>query len=80
MGLLGKHPYRCKSCAERFYVYRHGETSTRLRTSEERKILQIRRKYKWRQSKRYLIVYIFVSILLAVILYYMMQQRIGTDG
>jgi hypothetical protein len=80
MGFFSRNPYRCKSCKQRFYVYRHGETSSRLRTPEEQKILRIRRKYKWKQSKRYFLVYALVSVVLVAILYYMMQQRIGADG
>src|SRR5947209_4025069 len=80
MGLLKCQPYRCATCQFRFYVYRHGEKSTKLRTPEERKILEIRRRYKWKKSKRQMLAYTMVSLVLMAILYALMQQRIGGDN
>jgi transposase-like protein len=78
-GLANRTPYRCRSCKKRFYVYRHGEASSKLRTPEEQRILKIRRKYKWRKSKRQLIAYAIFSVLLAAVLYEIMQHRIPTE-
>jgi hypothetical protein len=78
-GLVKRTPYRCRACKKRFYVYRHGEASSKLRTPEEQRILKIRRKYKWRKSKRQLIAYAFFSVLLAAILYVLMQQRVPAE-
>jgi len=78
-GLTKRTPYRCGACKHRFYVYLHGETSTRLRTAEERRILRIRRKYKWRKSRRQLAAFAFCSIVLVAILYFLMQQRMPAE-
>ena len=76
LGLFNRTPYRCRGCRARFYVYLHGETSSNLRTPEERKILKIRRRYKWRQSKRTLLAFGICFVLLVCILYLLMQQRV----
>ena len=76
LGLMKRTPYRCRACKSRFYVYRHGESSTKLRTSEEQRIMKIRRKYKWKQSKRRLLAYGFCMIVLIAILFMLLQQRI----
>jgi hypothetical protein len=78
-GLASRTPYRCRSCKKRFYVYMHGEESSNLRTPEERRILKIRRKYKWRKSKRQLIAFVVFSILLVGVLYLLMQERIPVE-
>jgi len=57
----------------------HGETSSRLRTPEERRILRIRRKYKWRKSRRQLFAFAVFSVILMVFLYFVMQQRTPTE-
>jgi hypothetical protein len=75
LALAKRNPYRCSACKKRFYVYLDGETSSRLRTSEERRILRIRRKYKWRKSRRQLFAFAFFSMVLIAILYVLMQQR-----
>ena len=78
-GLANQTPYRCRSCKKRFYIYRHGEASSNLRTAEERRILKIRRKYKWRKSKRQLLAFAIFSVLLVAVLYVLMQQRAPTE-
>jgi hypothetical protein len=75
MGLFIQFPYYCGDCKRRFYALRK-ETSIRLRTPEERKIVAIRRQYKWRQSRPMLFAYGAALLLLAIILYELMQQRI----
>ncbi len=77
--LAKRTPYRCGACKQRFYVYLHGEASSKLRTSEERRILKIRRKYKWKKFKRQLIAFAVFSVLLIAILYVLMQQRMPTE-
>ena len=76
LGLMKRTPYSCRACKSRIYVYRHGESSTKLRTSEEQRIMKIRRKYKWKQSKRRLLAYGFCMIVLIAILFMLLQQRI----
>ena len=80
MGLLNRTPYRCRSCKARFYVFRHGENSPKLRTREEVKIMQLRRSYKWKRSKRVMIAYGMGGMMLLILLYFLMQQRMGSDG
>lgn len=69
-------PYRCRNCGVRFFAYRAGETSDRLRTREEQKIMRLRRRLKWKKSKRELAVFMAGAMALMWILYVMMQQRI----
>jgi len=76
VGLAKRTPYRCRACNSRFYVYRHGEASSKLRTSEEQRIMKIRRKYKWKQSKRRIIAYGFCAVVLIAILFELLQQRV----
>jgi transposase-like protein len=80
LGFFHRQPFRCGACRFRFYVYRQGETSAKLRSSEERKILEIRRRYKWKKSRRQILAFTMVSLVLAAILYALMQQRIGGDS
>ncbi len=63
-------PYRCRTCKRRFYSFRGGEQSTRMRTHEERKIMQLRRRLKWKRTKRELIVYGFAALLVALVIYF----------
>jgi len=72
-------PYRCHACSERFYAYRAGEKSDRLRTREEQKIMQLRRKLKWRKSKVELIAYGCGFLLFLVFLYMTIQHRVPTE-
>jgi hypothetical protein len=79
MGLTNQTPYRCHACKARFYVYRHGEDESRLRTPEEQRIMKIRRKYKWRQSKRQLLAFGLSAIFLVVAIYFILQQRVPSS-
>jgi hypothetical protein len=76
MGLSRQTPYRCQACKARFYVYRHGETEPTLRNAEEQRIMKIRRKYKWKQTKRQILAFSFGAILLLIAIYMILQQRI----
>ena len=71
-------PYRCRKCSKRFYAYRAGEKSSRMRTAEERKIMELRRRLRWKRSKRELFAYGAGALLLVVIIYAILQQRIST--
>ena len=62
-------PYRCRTCKRRFYTFRGGERSTRMRTNEERKIMQLRRRLKWKRTKRELIVYGCAALFVAIAIY-----------
>lgn len=70
-------PYRCHSCNSRFYAYRAGESSSRLRTHEEMKIMQLRRRLRWKRSKRELAAYAIATAVLVCIIYFTLQQRVG---
>jgi hypothetical protein len=72
-------PYRCGKCSVRFYAYRAGEKSSKLRTSEERRIMALRRRVRWKRSRRELWAYGFGALLLAAIIYSVIQQRIVTE-
>jgi hypothetical protein len=76
MRLVNKTPYRCHACRTRFYVYRHGEEDSTLRTPEEQRIIKIRRKYKWKQSKRQLLAFGLSALLLIVAIYFILQVRV----
>jgi hypothetical protein len=79
MRLFQLIPYRCKNCSVRFYAYRAGERSSRLRTNEERKIMQLRRRLRWKRSRRELIAYGFGALLLLAVIYTLVQQRISSE-
>jgi hypothetical protein len=68
-------PYRCKDCKARFYAYRAGETSSRMRTREEQKIMRLRRRIKWKRSKRELAIYLAGALLAGVTIFYLLQPR-----
>ncbi len=70
-------PYRCHACNHRFYAYRDGESSSRLRTTEERRIMALRRKIRWRKSRVELMGFAIGSVLVAVVIYFLIQQRVG---
>jgi hypothetical protein len=76
LGLFNKTPYRCHACKARFYVYRHGEEDSRLRTAEEQRIIKLRRKYKWKQSKRQLLAFGLCALVVAVAIYMIVQERV----
>ena len=67
-------PYRCKKCHIRYYAYLAGEKSDRMRTTEERRIMKIRRAIKWKHSKREWTIYALGLIAFAVAAYMFMQQ------
>jgi hypothetical protein len=69
-------PYRCKKCSVRFYAYRAGEKSSKLRTSEERKIMELRRRLRRKRSRRELVAYGFGAVILAGIIYFAIRQRV----
>jgi hypothetical protein len=79
MRLFQLIPYRCKNCSARFYAYRAGEKSSRLRTNEERKIMQLRRRIRWKRSRRELIAYALGALLLLFVIYSVIQQRISSE-
>jgi hypothetical protein len=68
-------PYRCRKCSHRFYAFRAGETSSKLRTPEERKIMELRRRLRWKRSRRELLAYGIGFLILVAIVYVAIQQR-----
>ena len=69
-------PYRCRDCGARFYAFRDGEKSDKLRTREEQKVIQLRRKLKWQRSKRELFAYGAGTVILVGVIYELIQQRL----
>jgi hypothetical protein len=51
--------------------------SKKLRTSEERRIMRLRRAIKWKKTRGELILYAISSLIFLAILYYLIQQRIA---
>jgi hypothetical protein len=78
--LFDQIPYRCHACNTRFYAYRAGEESEKLRTREEMKIMTLRRNLRWKRSKRTLTAYGFAALMLIIIIYYALQQRVDQGG
>lgn len=76
---LGFKPYRCKECQHRFHAYRDGESSPRLRTAEERRIMKLRRGIRWRRTKAELLLYLVGAVVFLGILYYILIQRVPTE-
>lgn len=76
---LSLKPYRCRDCQHRFLAYRAGVESSKLRTTEERRIMKLRRQIRWRRTRGELILYAISSLIFLTILYFMMQQRNGGD-
>jgi hypothetical protein len=79
MRLVNQTPYRCHACKTRFYVYREGEEDSGLRTPEEQRIIKIRRKYKWKQSKRQLFAFGISAIFLIIAIYLILQDRVPAE-
>ncbi len=77
MASMQRRPYRCHACKTRFYAYLDGEKSPKLRTAEERRIMQLRRSIRWRHSKKELTLYLLATLALAATIYYLIQQRVG---
>jgi len=46
-----------------------------MRTREERKIMELRRRLRWKKSRRFLAAYAVGALALIAILYSLMQQR-----
>lgn len=76
---FGFTAYRCHACNARFYAYRDGEKSDRLRTREEQRIMQLRRRLKWRKSKIEITAFAVCFAAFLVILYLVLQQRMSTE-
>jgi hypothetical protein len=76
LGLFQFRPYRCHKCSTRFYAWRSGEHSPKLRTGEERRIIRLRRHRKWQRSKRQLAAYGIATLLLIYFIYTSLQQRV----
>ena len=76
LGWFSQIPYRCRKCHIRFYAYRAGEKSDKMRTPEERRIMKIRRGIKWKRSKREMTVYAFGFVVLALAIYWFTQQSV----
>jgi hypothetical protein len=72
-------PYRCRECQHRFFAYRAGEKSSKLRTPEERRIMKLRRGIRWKRTRAELILYGIGSLIFLAILLYIIQQRIVTE-
>src|ERR1700683_1741263 len=76
---LSFKPYRCRDCRHRFYAFRAGETSSKLRTPEERRIMKLRRSIRWRRTRGELILYGIGSLIFLAILLYLVQQHVGSE-
>lgn len=77
---LALKPYRCRNCRHRFYAYKSGIKSSKLRSTEERRIMKLRRSLKWKRTKSELLLYGISSLIFLAILYYIIQQRIVEGG
>jgi hypothetical protein len=75
---LSLRPYRCRDCEHRFYAYRAGVESPKLRTPEERRIMKLRRTIRWRRTRGELILYGISSLIFLALLYYLVQQRVNS--
>ena len=78
MSWLALKPYRCRNCEHRFYAYKGGAKSSKLRTTEERRIMKLRRSIKWKRRRAELLLYGVSSLIFLAILYYIIQQRVAT--
>ncbi len=78
-GVILRIPYRCRACGVRVYISRFGSDWTRLRTPEERRVVQLRRALKMRKIRRELIAYGIGSLIMLCVLYYLFQQHIPTE-
>ena len=76
---LSLKPYRCRDCQHRFYAYKGGVKSNKLRTTEERRIMKLRRSIKWKKTRGELILYAISSLIFLAILYYIIQQRVSSE-
>jgi hypothetical protein len=80
LSLFSYKPYRCRECQHRFYAWRGGENSTKLRTPEERRIMKLRRGIKWKRKRSEALLYAVSSLIFLAILYYIIQQRIPVSA
>jgi len=78
--LLALKPYRCHDCHHRFYAFKGGLGSTKLRTPEERRVQKLRRRIRWKRTRGELILYAISSLIFLAILYYIVQQRVAGGG
>ena len=69
-------PYRCHACKARFYAYRAGEESASMRTGEERKVMALRRRMRWKRTRKELTLYGLGAIILILGLWFLMRQRV----
>jgi len=76
---LSLKPYRCRDCHHRFYAYKGGVKSSKLRTPEERRIMRLRRSIKWKKTRGEMILYAISSLIFLAILYYIIQQRVSSE-
>jgi len=76
LGWFSQIPYRCKKCRVRFYAYRAGEKSDKMRTAEERRIMKIRRAIKWKRSKREMAIYTIGLVFFALAVYWLSRQTL----
>ena len=76
---LSLKPYRCRDCRHRFLAYQAGVESSKLRTTEERRIMKLRRGIRWKRTRAELILYGIGSLIFLAILLYIIQQRIVTE-
>lgn len=78
--LMFRTPYRCRACKARSYINLHGAGSLKLRTPEERRVIKMRRSLRNKKLKRELIAYGIGTLILAAILYFLLQDRVpGSD-
>lgn len=68
-------PYRCHACQARTYISNYGADMTRVRTAEERRVIQLRRNLKVQKIKRELVAYGIGLLTMLALLYYLFQQR-----
>src|ERR1700691_6527570 len=73
---LSLNPYSCRDCRHRFYTFRGGEASPKLRTAEERRVMKLRRGIRWRRTRGELFLYGVSSLIVLAILYYMVHQHV----
>jgi hypothetical protein len=72
-------PYRCAACEKRYYAFQAGEKSDRMRTREEQKIMRLRRRMKWKRSRRELLAFGIASAIAVIVVYYLIQQRVVSE-
>jgi hypothetical protein len=77
--LFFRTPYRCRACKERFYVNLRGSSVLELRSTEEKRVIKLRRGLRMQHIKRQALSYGIGTLILVIILYFMFQQRIPTE-